>query len=210
MSRFASISLLAAALLALPASGEAALFTATYTGEVGGSANPSLPLQTFPVGTPISFTLTFDDYFMSSVDPSVLFAPARPATGNVDIGGAVYQLTAHDVDTASVNVNTQEVVSANYHFIGSGPVVDGLEFYGLFVRITPGLSLQTGNPFGSVSIGWDVDPGPNGTFHYVMSNERTQQFSVEPLDVPAPPLALMMLAGGGAALARRIRSARRG
>jgi hypothetical protein len=121
----------------------------------------------------------------------------------VDIGGVVYQLTSHAVDSAHVDVINDEVVAANYRFSGSGPVVDGLEFYGLFVRIRPDLTLYPGVAFGSVSLGWDINPGPSGVFRYAQSNERTQQFSVEPLDVPAAPLGWMMLAGVGATLARR-------
>jgi hypothetical protein len=205
MFRFTSLCVLTAAWLALPASSEAAPFTATYTGEVGALSDDPEPLQSFPVGTPISFTLTFDDSFMSDTDPAVLFGPARPSMGSVDIGGVVYQLTSHAVDSAHVDSINDEVVAANYRFFGVGPVVDGLEFYGLFVRIRPDLTLHTGLSFGSVSLGWDVDPGPVGSFRYVQSNERTQQFSVEPMDVPVPPLGWLMLAGVGAALARRVR-----
>jgi hypothetical protein len=209
MFRFASACVLAAALLALPASSEAAPFTATYTGEVGALSDDPEPLQSFPVGTSISFTLTFDDVFMSDTDPAVLFGPARAATGFVDIGGVVYQLTSQAVDGAHVDFINDEVVAANYRFFGTGPVVDGLEFYGLFVRIRPNLTLHTGMPFGSVALGWDVNPGAVASYRYVQSNERTQHFSVEPLDVPTAPLALMMLAGVGAAFARRSRSAPR-
>jgi hypothetical protein len=126
MFRFTSRCVLAAALLAVPARSEAAPFTATYTGEVGGSLAGPLALQAFPLGTPISFTLTFDDVFMSDTHSSVLFGPPRPTTGSVDIGGVVYQLTSHAVDSAQVDFINDEVVAANYRFFGSGPVVDGL------------------------------------------------------------------------------------
>jgi hypothetical protein len=194
-----------AALLAAPARSEASLFTATYNGEVGGEVNGPLLLQIFPVGTSISFTVTFDDVFMSSTDASVLFGPARPSTGSVDIGGVVYQLTSHKVEVATVDLVNDKVIRAGYLFSGTGPAVNGFEFFGLAVQMTPDLELWTGNPFGSIEIVWDVDPGPNGIFKGVKSNERTQQFTVEPLEVPAAPLAWMMFAGVGATLARRIR-----
>jgi hypothetical protein len=205
MFRFASACVLAAALLAVPARSEAALFTASYTGEVGGAFNGPLLLQAFPGGTPISFTVTFDDEFMSTTDQSVIFGPARPSAGSLDIGGVVYQLTAHEVAVVSIDLINDEVSRAGYKFSGAGPAVDGFAFVGLFVQMTPDLVLHTGNPFGSIEIGWDIDPGPAVLAAGVMSNERTQQFSVEPLDVPAAPLGWLMLAGVGAALARRAR-----
>ena len=195
----------AAALLAAPGRSEAALFTATYTGEVGGEVNGPLLLQHFPGGTPISFTVTFDDIFMSSTDSSVLFGPARPSTGSLNIGGVVYQLTSHEVVVATTDPINDVVIRAGYQFTGTGPAVDGFEFFALGVQMRPDLTLHTGNPFGSIEIAWDVAPGPNEIFQGVQSNERTQQFSVEPLEVPAAPLGLMMLAGVGAAIARRVR-----
>jgi hypothetical protein len=206
MSRFVSVCVLAAALLAVPARSEAAPFTAFYTGEVGGALNGPLLLQTFPVGTPISFTVTFDDDFTSTTDQSVIFGPPRPSTGSLDIGGVVYQLTSHQIDSASIDLVNDEVVAAFYEFSGTGPAVDGADFLSLFVRMTPDLLLHTGNPFSSVAIAWDSNPDPAmTTFEGVEANERTQQFSVEPLEVPAPPLGVLTLAGIGAAILRRRR-----
>jgi hypothetical protein len=209
MFRFTSLCVLAAALLAVPARAQADPFSATYTGEVGGSLAGPLALQSFPLGTPISFTLTFDDVFMSDTDPSVLFGPPRPATGSVDIGGVVYQLTSHAVDSAHVDLINDEVVAANYRFSGTGPVVNGMEFWGLLVRIRHDLTLHTGLAFGSIALGWDTNPTSTISLDYVVSNERTQQFSVEPVEVPAAPLGWMMLAGIGSVVARRVRTARR-
>src|SRR5688572_4712815 len=176
MFRLVSAFVLAATLLAVPARSESAPFTATYTGEVGGSFAGPLALQAFPLGTPISFTLTFDDVFMSDTDPSVLFGPPRPTTGSVDIGGVVYQLTSHEVDSAHVDFINDNVVAANYQFFGSGPVVDGMEFWGLFVRIKRDLTLHTGLATGSIALAWDTNPTPTVGLDYVVSNERTQQF----------------------------------
>jgi hypothetical protein len=50
MARFMSLCALAAALLIVPARSDAALFEATYTGEVGGGINSPLLLQSFPRG----------------------------------------------------------------------------------------------------------------------------------------------------------------
>jgi hypothetical protein len=61
---------------------------------------------------------------------------------------------------------------------------------------------------GGVFVGWDLIPGPNGSFDYVYSYERTEQFSIQPAAVPAAPLGGMMLAGFAAVIARRVRSAR--
>jgi hypothetical protein len=192
-----------ATLLAVPARSEAALFEATYAGEVGGSLSGPLALQTFPLGTPISFTLIFDDHFLSD-DSTVVFSPARPAAGSVTIGASTYQLTSHDIETAMFTFNpAQQLLAANYHFLGTGPVVDGLEFIGLFVRIQPDLALQTGTALTSVSLGWDTLPGPQSNFDYVTTNELTQQFSVQPVAVPGAPLGVMMLAGMGAVSGRR-------
>jgi hypothetical protein len=206
MVRFTSLCVMVAALLAVPARIQASPFTAFYTGEVGGEVNGPLLLQAFPVGTPISFTVTFDDEFMSTTDQSIIFGPARPSTGALDIGGVVYQLTAHEIGVVSIDPINDQVIRAIYDFSGAGPAVDGFEFVGLFVNLTPALALHTGNPFGSVEIGWDIDPGPSVIAAGVKSNERTQQFSVEPVEVPAAPLGWMMLTGIGAVVARRARS----
>jgi hypothetical protein len=148
--------------------------------------------------------VTFDDDFITT-DAVVMFGPPRPSTGSLNIGGVVYQLTSQQILVGSVDQINDEVIFATYGFTGTGPAVDGFEFLWLAVRMTPGLTLDTGQPFGSIEIVWDVDPGANLVLDGVMSNERTQQFSVEPLDVPTPPLALMILTGIGAAVARRVR-----
>jgi hypothetical protein len=205
MSRSLYICAIVAVLLAIPTPSRASLFEITYTGDVGGASSDALPLLSFPLGTPISFTVTFDDVFLSD-DPAVLFGPPRPTSGSVDIGGTVYQLTSHEVGDAYVESNPFALISANYHFFGTGPVVDGLEFFGLFVRIMPDLTLHTGTPLQSVALGWDSNPGETGSFKYLRATERTQQYSVQPLEVPAAPLGWMILTGIGAALGRRVRS----
>jgi hypothetical protein len=190
----------ALALLAVPGRSDAALFTATYSGQVG--SGDAEPLVSFPVGTAIAFEVTFDDLFLTDDEAWFYDNTPRATTGVLTVGGVQTQLTSYDI--SSVTHVGPNLVSVTYSFAGVGPIVDGGEFYRLRVPLTLSMDLDD-VPF----FGYDYAPGPPEFRRYAYAAERPFQFDVTPAAVPAPALGWLMLSGLGAVVARRLKAPRR-
>ncbi len=200
MIRFLFVCAAALALLTVPARSDAALFTATYSGQVG-SGDPE-PLLSFPVGTAISFEVIFDDIFLFD-DDEWFFNVPRATTGVLTVGGVQTQLTSYNISAATFVGLT--ITSMTYSFSGVGPLVAGAEFYRLEVPLLVDMTLKDN----IVSVGYDYNPNPFVFARYVESAERPYQFDVTPVAVPAPALGWLMLSGLGAVAARRLKAPRR-
>jgi len=190
----------AVALLAAPGRSDAALFTATYSGQIG-SGDPEA-LLSFPVGTAMSFEVTFDDLFLTDDEAWFYDNAPRATSGVLTVGGVQTQLTSYNI--SSVTFVGPTLVSATYSFAGVGPFVDGAEFYRLRLPLTLSMDLKDVPWFG-----YDYNPNPPDFFRYAYAAERPFQFEVTPAAVPAPALGWLMLSGLGAIVARRLKAPHR-
>lgn len=205
MTRLSAIVLTVAFGLAAPFAAAAAPITATYNGAVaGGSANPAV-LATFPVGTPFSFSVTFDDGFLALPFPIGLDVAA--VSGSLDLGGTVTALTSGHI--GGLSFNGPDIIWYGFQFGGVGPqIAGGGDFFGLFLYLTPALTLQFAPSAGYGYTTVFPDGGGSVTsYGYVSGGEGT--FTVRRA-VPAPPAAWLMLTGLATVIGRRlIRTARR-
>lgn len=204
MNRLATIVLTVAVGLATPFTAAAAPITATYNGAVaGGSANPAV-LATFPVGTPFSFSVTFDDGFLALAFP-LGFDPA-PVSGSLNLGGTVTALTGGFLPFLSFSGS--DILVYGFQFSGVGPqIAGGGDFFGLFLNLNPALGLTAAPQVGYGYTTFFDGGGSVTSYGYVAGGEGG--FRVRRA-VPAPPAAWLMLAGLAAAVGRRfIRTAPR-
>ncbi|MDO9074286.1 MAG: hypothetical protein Q7U73_13575 [Rubrivivax sp.] len=192
----------AASLMLATTASQAGPVTLQFNGSVTGYYNGDLS-GFAPVGTAAALTLNFNETFS---DGSYDFSDnLGPVSGGLTVGSAS---VAFDGFQAYVYSGGQTLVSVSPYFTGSGDAPAGASLFGLFMTITPALTVQ-----GPLRLGYGFttsfsDGSSTTSYRYV---EMEGSSSIVPTGtVPAPatlPLVAMslLIAGwaGGRAAANR-------
>jgi hypothetical protein len=203
LSTLVSTLACAASLALQPSPTSAAPISFEFSGSVAGSTGSYTDvLADFPIGTPASFTLTFDAGPLTPTVPTTW--DLGPASGRLALGAGEWLLDHGAINQYSYLLSTGAVLWYGLQFTGSGPLLtnDG-ELFGLFLRLTPDLELAT--PGWSVAAGFGYTTGSGGftvtRYSYAdLSGELTR----EPVETPEPgSLSLVALGVTGLALIRR-------
>ncbi len=172
----------AAALATLSLSAQAALVTASFDGSIAGMRFGDPTFTSYPIGTPVSFSVTFNDPISDGV-----YSPGEsvgPGTGTLTVGAGQYVLNSATAVGLSFGFNGA-LTELTVHFGGTGPGADGGFFYGLFIGLRPGLT--AGN---DALIGFGF-PSTGGTlFRYARASGEFAFAAV-----PAPATPALVLAG---------------
>lgn len=204
MKRLVSLSALAltAALALLSPLAAAAPVSFSFSGTVtGASAFNSDVLVDFPIGTPASFSVTFDSAPLTPTAPPPT-NDVGPVSGQLALDTDVWQLDNGTIFSYQYQINTAAVDWYFLQFTGTGPSISNSgQLYGLLLQLTPDLQLFPGDS--SIQVGFGY-PAGNGTFYsYAYLGGRLSQVGRTP-----EPASLVLVGLGlvGLAFARRRRS----
>jgi len=164
----------------------------TYSGSVSGHQYDDGTLSAFsPVGTAMSLSLTFNDTFS---DGTYDFSDnLGPVSGTMQVGALSY--TFNDFTPFSYNYNPGDN-SVNWvypQFLGAGDEPAGGDLFGLFVQLTPALTVM--NP---ISLGFGFTNGLVTSYRYV---QFTGSGVVTPVGTVPVPATLPLVAAALLALA---------
>lgn len=154
-----------------------------------------------PVGAAVSLSLTFNETFS---DGTYDFTdPLGPVSGVMSVGAAGFTLDnavpwAYQGGVAGFPLNW-----VMPQFTGTGPTFAGGDFYGLFGRFTPGLTLD-----GDLLLGYGFTTQfPNGgsATNYGYAHIHADQYSITPTHPASAPatVSLVMAAMLAAGVLRR-------
>lgn len=186
-----------ATLSAMPV--QAGLISMHFNGAVSGYFSLPILQNNFPVGTPLSMDLVYDDSFVGRPASQFFLGMAPSILGTMVLDGNQYTLTEMRLSYFGYGA-TADDPSPNYgfHVTGTGPATDdGEVFSGLDLGFFGG---GQGRPFlvGFGNTNWQV--ANNGYLR--VSGTTTHERLPSP--VPAPgTLALMVAAWGAWGLMRR-------
>lgn len=166
----------------------AGLTTLNYSGGVSGYWSLPIVQDDFPIGTPVTVTLTYDNSFVGLPAPQFYLGMAPTMSGLMTLGSNQYTLTGMSLTYFSYGATAADP-SPNYgfHVTGTGPATDdgevfsGMDLY--FNPFWPGIPTLIG--FGNPN--WMV--ADNG-YLTLFAVSATYQYSV-----PAPGTLGLALAG---------------
>lgn len=192
--RWTNTALGALALSAAAAQAQAAPVTARFSGTVIGHdygfLDPAVVAydDDNPVGTAVSWALSFDDAFLGQPWPDVGWGPFA-AMGTMQVGSVRYMLGDFNFFSITWEPDFTTIRYYNPQVPGtaSGPVAsDGADFLGLFINWGTDLSLQ-----GSPTIGYGYSRGTITSYGYLIT---TGTYSVDRGgSVPEPTTAWLAL-----------------
>ncbi len=126
------------ALAAACACAQAAPVELSYSGSVSGYTFGDLS-GFAPLGTTMSLQLSFNDTFS---DGTYAFSDdSGPISGVMQLGSASYTFDDYTPQSYSYDGATGQLLWVGLQFLGTGPAPAGAELFGLFVRMTPQLTL---------------------------------------------------------------------
>jgi hypothetical protein len=129
----------AAAVALASAAAPAAPVTLTLQGTVTGYDYIDLSTVGIANGSSVSLSLTFNETWS---DGSYSFGDSLgPVSGSMTVGSHSFSFTGGDPFSYSYNLPTGDVNWVQPHFTGTGPVLGGGDFFGLFAQFTPALTL---------------------------------------------------------------------
>jgi hypothetical protein len=178
---------------------DAAPVTLTYEGSVTSYSYIDLSAG-LPLGAAVSLSLTFNDTFS---DGSYDFSDnLGPVSGSMTVGSASYAFNG--VTPFSYGFDgTGGVTWVQPMFTGSGPQINGGSLFGLFMQITPAMTL-----LGDLALGYGYttqypDGGSSTAFGY--ANITADRYDITPVSVVPTPgtLPLVMAALFAAGWVRR-------
>lgn len=166
---------------------DAAPVTLTYEGTVTSYSNINLSAG-LPLGAAVSLSLTFNETFS---DGSYAFSdPLGPVSGSMTVGSLSYQFNGVEPFAYSYDGNTGEVTSVEPMFVGTGPQINGGDFFGLFMSITPALTLASDLMLG---YGYTTvfDGGSSTAYGY--ANMTATRYDITPVSVVPTPATLPLV-----------------
>jgi hypothetical protein len=193
----------AAAVALASATAPAAPVTLTLQGTVSGFDFIDLSAVGIANGSAVSLSLSFNETWS---DGSYAFSDVLgPVSGSMTVGAHSFGFTGASPFSYGFNVNTGAAEWVQPLFTGTGPVLGGGDFYGLFAQFTPALTL-----LGDLRLGYGFTTTyPDGftitNYGYaVITADSYTVIAGGPNPVPAPAtLSLVMLGLLAAGLTRR-------
>lgn len=124
-------------LLFVALSAHAGLVTINFSGAVTGYWVQNVPIaDDFPIGTPASLKLTYNDSFLGQPTSTFYLGMSPAAWGTLNLGGSLYALNSMSLTYYSYGPTLNDP-SPNYgfHVSGTGPTTDdGEPFSGLDIN----------------------------------------------------------------------------
>lgn len=162
----------------------------TYTGSVSSYLYDDGTLSTFtPVGTAMSLSLTFNDTFS---DGTYDFSDnLGPVSGTMQVGAHSYTFNDFIPFSYSFNPGDNSVNWVYPQFLGSGDEPAGGDLFGLFVQLTPALTVLN-----SINLGFGFTSGLATNYRYIQFSGSGVITPVGTVPVPAtlPLVATALLA----------------
>ena len=171
------------ACVALPTLAMATPYTLNFTGSIEKVYSLfDQILDSYPIGTPVSFTANFDENFYTNGAPTRGYTSA--ASGSMQVGSSTY-LFDHSLQGWTGNAGGIDGFAVQ--MMGSGPTMpDGGELFGLYLSFNPNVTLSYPSIFGLQYL----NPDGGGFFSYAQLEGVT---SVARTSVPEPSTALLLL-----------------
>jgi hypothetical protein len=173
------------ACIALPALATATPYTVNFTGSVESDyLFIDKILDSYPIGTPVSFTATFDENFYTNGVHTRGYTSA--ATGSMQVGSSTYLFDSSIQGWSGSDFYGHEFFGVQ--MMGSGPTMaDGGDFFGLFFDFNSDVTLNGPAVFGLQYL----NPQGGGYFSYA---QLAGTISVAPAaSVPEPSTAMLLL-----------------
>jgi hypothetical protein len=127
---------------------KAAPVTLNYSGSASGYVFQDAS-SFIPLGTGMTLSLTFNETFS---DRTYDFSDnLGPVSGTMSVGSLSYVFNSYQAFSYSYDINTGDVNWVLTRFTGSGPAPTGADLFGLFLSITPDMTLFD-NP--QIGFGW--------------------------------------------------------
>ncbi len=193
----------AAAVALASATAPAAPVTLTLQGTVTGYDYIDLSTVGIANGSSVSLSLTFNETWS---DSSYSFGDSLgPVSGSMTVGAHSFSFTGADPFSYSYDLGTGDVNWVQPKFTGTGPVLGGGDFFGVFAQFSPALTLLS-----DLRLGYGFTTNyPDGftVTNYGYARITADSYTVtpggpHPVPVPAT-LSLVMLALLAARVTRR-------
>lgn len=174
-------------------SAHAGLIAMNFTGSVFGHWSLPILQDDFPVGTPVSMALRYDDSFIGLPADQFYLGMAPAISGTMTLGSNQYTIQGMRLSFFSYGATAGDPSpNFGFHVTGTGPATDDAEvFSGIGLNFSAS-SLGSPNLIGFGNTNWQV--ANNG--YLLVSGTTTHERLSNP--VPLPGTLWLVLAGLGA------------